>query len=44
MKYCHDVFNVRGEKKTYFKRYNHRQENITTKKDDYKYQGKFTSH
>lgn len=26
MKYCHDVFHVKGEKKTCFKRYNHRQE------------------
>ena len=33
----------KGEKKTCFKRSNHRQENVTTKKDDYKYQGEFTS-
>ena len=44
MEYCHDVFHVKGEKKTCFKRYNHRQEKETTKKDDYKYQGEFTRH
>ena len=44
MKYCHDVFHDKDEKKTCFKRYNHRQENVTTKIDDYKYQGEFTRH
>ena len=44
MKYSHDVFHVKGEKKTCFKRYNHRQENVRTKKNDYKYQGEFTRH
>ena len=34
----------KGETKTCFKRYNHRQENVTTKKDDYKHQGGFTRH